>query len=126
MLFDSQAKGLMNKVTDAMRAIDSMVWIRAALTGADSRPIVFDSMRFADDYRYFRENRFYLVKVTAPLVNRLARLRSRGQEFDPDVDDDHAAEAELDRFEFDGEICNGGDTDHLNEQVLQTIASLGI
>src|SRR4051794_34749112 len=73
-LFDSDAKTLMNQVTDALRAIDQTVWLRAALREALSPPFIFDSMRFPQDYVRLRDEDYLLVRVEAPRQERIRRL----------------------------------------------------
>jgi dephospho-CoA kinase len=109
MLFQSESKTLLNQVTDALKAIDEHVWLRAALSeNVVGKPVVFDSMRFLSDYRFLRERGFSTWKITAPLEVRVGRLRARGQEFNPDVDDRHRGETELAGSAFDVVIDNGG------------------
>jgi dephospho-CoA kinase len=92
-LFQSESKTLLNQVTDALRAIDRAVWLRAALSvDTGNKPIVFDSMRFAGDYDFLRDRGFATWKIIAPRDVRLDRLRARGQEFDPLIDDYHSGE----------------------------------
>jgi hypothetical protein len=111
VLFNSEAKTLLNQVTDALKAIDEDVWLRAALVQAPpGRSIVFDSMRFASDYRFLAENGFATWKIVAPLDVRLMRLRLRQQEFDPVIDDNHRGEVELATYSFDVEVDNGSAT----------------
>lgn len=110
MLFNSESKTLLNKVTDALKAVDEEVWLRAA-TAADNgtTPIVFDSMRFACDYHFLTARGFSRWKVVAPLEVRIPRLRAREQEFDPAVDENHPAEIELETYHFDAILDNGKD-----------------
>jgi hypothetical protein len=97
----------MNRVTDALKQMDEDVWLNAALRSVDPMAeIVFDSMRFERDYRFFRERAFALWRIEAPLPVRLARLGLRRQEYDPAVDEKHRAESELDVFPFDLVIVN--------------------
>jgi cytidylate kinase len=76
-LFDSESKTLMNEVTDALRRIDPTVWLRAGLSGLrDDDPVVFDSMRFTEDYRYFHAHAYLLVDVRAPTSVKVRAARS--------------------------------------------------
>jgi cytidylate kinase len=107
MLFESESKALLNQVTDALKAIDENVWLRASLSDAPAnRPLVLDSMRFDQDYLYLRRKGFRMIRVDASLRLRVERMRWRGQEFDPATDDDHRSEVELDDYEFDYRIDN--------------------
>lgn len=107
LLFDSESKTILNKVTDALKTVDEDVWLRAALREyGPETPIVFDSMRFANDYHFLDARGFSKWKVVAPLALRVERLRQRGQEFDPEVDDDHPGENILSDYIFDITIEN--------------------
>lgn len=122
-LFGSESKELLNQLTIAMRKIDDEVWLRAALDGVeDGRPIVFDSMRFPEDYRYFKERGYSLWKVDAPVEIRAQRLAGRGQEFNADRDDDHPAESSLYDFDFDETFENPGSLDDLCGNVREAVA----
>ena len=112
-LFASESKSILNMVTDALKAIDPDVWLRAALSTLDGdRPVVFDSMRFAGDYAFLKEQGFQMWRVEAPLEVRVRRMKDRGQIFIPD-DDNHPAETELDSYQFDRVIENPNDDIHL-------------
>jgi dephospho-CoA kinase len=122
-LFGSESKTLMNEVTDALRRIDSHVWLRAGLADLRAdRPIVFDSMRFADDYRYFHVHAYVLVDVRSPIDLRVRRLEERGQLFDPFIDEGHPAESELESFTFDFTIDNTDDLSELWPKVEQMLS----
>lgn len=106
-LFGSESKTLLNAVTEKMKEIDPDVWLRAALVGVPSgAPVVFDSMRFVPDWNYLAKLGFKTIRVTAPQQLRIARLRNRGQIYDPDVDDLHPAEVELEHHHCDAVISN--------------------
>ncbi len=106
-LFGSDDKTLLNRITDALKAIDDEVWLRAALPPPDvSGPVIFDSMRFPADYDFLRAKGFQFWRVEAPLALRVERLVARGQQFDPECDDDHPAEVALAGHEFDLTIEN--------------------
>jgi len=107
LLFNSESKTLLNQVCDAMKAIDENVWLRTALsTIASGQLVVFDSMRFRNDYEYLSKQGFYLWKISAPLDVRIARLHERGQEFDPGIDELYRGEVELENYVFDSYIDN--------------------
>lgn len=66
-----------------MKAIDENVWLRRALsTVAPGQLVVFESMRFRNDYDYRSNQSFCLWKISAPFEVRIARLQECGQEFD--------------------------------------------
>jgi dephospho-CoA kinase len=118
-LFGSEGKSLLNRITIALRDIEADVWLRAALPDClPERPIVFDSMRFPEDYAYLKQRGFVLWRVEAPRELRIERLSHRGQDFDPAVDDDHPAEVSLADHAFDVTIVN--DTDSL-EALRRTV-----
>jgi dephospho-CoA kinase len=106
-LFQSESKKILNQVTDAMRIIDQNVWLRTALTLVpDDSLIVFDSMRFFNDYNYLKARSFSLWKVEAPIELRLERLYQRGQLYDLEEDENHITETELEKYTFDYTIDN--------------------
>jgi cytidylate kinase len=108
-LFGSESKAILNQVTDALKAIDPDVWLRAALLSfEEGKPAVFDSMRFANDYAYLQIRGFQMWRVEAPLKIRLARMQRRGQVVSLQ-DDDHPAERELDTYRFDQVLDNTED-----------------
>jgi len=126
-LFDSEDKTLLNKVTDALREIDSTVWLRAALRhlgDAPERPIVLDSIRFHPDYEFARQRGFVTVHINAPLEDRTERLRLRAQAFDPRVDDAHAAEQELAEMRFDFRLDNTRSRDEFEASVRELMLRL--
>ncbi len=122
-LFGSESKTLMNEVTDALRKIDREVWLRAGLANLqENQPIVFDSMRFAEDYAFFDARAYLLVDVRAPVDLRIQRLGQRGQPFNPALDESHPAESELDPFTFDFTIDNTGDLGELRRRIDQMLS----
>lgn len=105
-LFGTESKTILNKVTDALKAVDPDVWLRAALSSLEeARPAVFDSMRFATDYAFLQHRGFALWRIEAPLAIRLIRMGERGQIVSPE-DDKHPAEIELDGHRFDQLVDN--------------------
>src|SRR4051794_6597752 len=81
-LFADTSKATLNSLSDCMREIDQMVWIRLTLKGVGpSTAAVFDGVRFVSDYSYLRDAGFSLWSVRAPDELRHARLDERGQEF---------------------------------------------
>jgi dephospho-CoA kinase len=105
-LFGTDSKAILNRVTDALKAVDPDVWLRAALSSAPSdRPVVFDSMRFSTDYAFLKGRGFLTWRIEAPHNVRLDRMRERHQEVMPE-DDEHRAETELDQQVFDQIIDN--------------------
>jgi 5'-deoxynucleotidase YfbR-like HD superfamily hydrolase/dephospho-CoA kinase len=125
-LFRSEAKTLLNRITDCMREIDPDVWLRTALASAPpGRPVVLDSMRLANDYMFLRSHGFSLWRIDVPLQVRLKRLGMRTQEYDPEIDELHPTEFELDQHEFDYRIQNDSTTKaHLHSDIDRVMASL--
>lgn len=109
MLFHSESKTLLNKITDTIKKIDSYVWIKKAFSEIDdSKPIVFDSVRFLDDYNYLKSKKFLLVRIECSRELIVDRLNKRGQIIDIENDFIHNAETELDDIVFDYTIINDG------------------
>jgi len=108
-LFGNESKAILNQVTDALKALGPDVWLRAALSALEEdKSIVFDSMRFANDYAYLQNRGFRMWRVEAPLEIRLARMQGRGQ-IVSSQDDDHPAERELDSYRFEQLLDNTED-----------------
>ena len=117
-LFNSDAKTLLNRICDAMKEIDENVWLRRALLTIDPEQLViFDSMRFQNDYEYLSKHGFRLWKISAPLEIRMARLQERGQEFDPLIDELYRGESELENYYFDTYIDNSADFSTLYKNI---------
>jgi dephospho-CoA kinase len=111
-LFGTQSKTALNKVNDAMRAIDPNIWLRVALQELGTlplgAPICIDGMRFRSNVEYCRNNSFILVAIEASEETRMRRLEGRGQEYDQTVDTVHPSEAEIEDIAFDHVIRNDG------------------
>jgi dephospho-CoA kinase len=122
ILFDSEARKLLNEVTDAMKSVDNLVWLKAALRRAPSNlPIVFDSMRFISDYDLLSSRGYELWRIRASKETRWKRLHNRGQEF-LEVDDAHRAESEIDSYSYDATIDNeSGDLETLFSSIEATL-----
>ena|ERR1700755_1734547 len=105
LLFESESKSTLNRVSDAIRGIDENVWLRAALKD-QSPPIVFDSVRSKSEYFYLKDRGFHIWRVESSLQVRINRMRLRGQEFDPINDERHLTEIDLDDAPFDHRIIN--------------------
>ena len=117
-LFGREDKEILNYVSDALRAIDETVWLRAALINC-GRPehLVLDSLRYEPDLAFAREQGLVTVAVELDDAIRLDRLRERGQEFDPGADDAHVSERALGGVRFDHVIANDGSRSDLERAV---------
>jgi hypothetical protein len=110
MVFQSEHRTLMNQVTDLLKSIDEMVWLKAALAGAPAdRPLVYDSMRFTCDYNILRDRGFTVWAVATRDDLRHARLQARGQEYTAEIDETHSLEVELLQHEHDALLTNDDD-----------------
>lgn len=96
--FGTEAKAVLNHITDAFRSIDPGVWLKRALRDipADVDRIVIDSLRLREDCEFAIANGFEIWRIDSPLETRLKRLGLRGQEYDPLTDEYHPAETALD------------------------------
>jgi dephospho-CoA kinase len=104
--FGTDSKAILNRITDAFKAVDPDVWLNAALSSAAAdAPVVFDSMRFITDYTFLKGRGFFTWRIEAPHNVRLDRMRERNQVVTPE-DDEHRAETELDQEAFDQIIDN--------------------
>jgi hypothetical protein len=66
-------------------------------------------MRFATDYAFLKNHGFEMWRIEAPLAIRLVRMEMRGQVVRPE-DDEHRAETELDKYQFDRMVDNSEDS----------------
>jgi len=119
LLYQGEAKRELNRVTDALMTIDETLLMHAALSAMESTaPVVFDSVRYASEYRHLCAASFVIWRVEASLSVRLERLRSRGQAYHPDEDEAHLSETELDSAPQQSVIFNDRtDPIHLHRQV---------
>lgn len=78
LLFDSEDRALMIEVTQAIKKIDSDVWVKAALRNArDDSPIVFDSMRFKRDKQILISKGFRIWEIVCDSSIRRKRIKRR-------------------------------------------------
>src|SRR5688572_14015046 len=95
-LFGDESKAILNRVTDALRAIDPLVYIRTTLRESPlGQPLVFDSIRYRSDYEFAKKNGFICWLIHCPLEICVTRLNRRGQSFIVGKDDQHLSETEL-------------------------------
>ena len=123
-LFQSDSKEVLNSVTDAMKSIDNNVWLKCAVREAPkANATVFDSMRFATDFEFLRNQGYITIQVRASLNTCIRRLEQRGQSFNPGVDDLHPAEVELLGVIHDHVIDSENDDIDLAYKKLEEILS---
>ncbi len=110
ILFLHPTKEAMNRLTVALRSMDSLCVTSAALRQMSATAgVVFDSMRFKEDYSYFKAQGYVLVRIECDANVRAERLLSRGE-----VQDDRQlrelerdlTETDLDEKSFDLSIVN--------------------
>lgn len=105
-LFGEESKASAMKVTDALREIDSSIFLKAAMRGlAVDRPTVIDAIRFRSDVEIARQHAFALVRVHVNRDIQLQRLNERGQVMN-EPDHLHSSETELDEVEADYDLIN--------------------
>jgi len=110
LLFDNEDKCSTQLLDDALTQIDPSIFLRAALRPVNPiHGFVVDSLRFREDLALARELGCRIVRIIASPDLRLARLKTRGQNFDPSTDGLHRSETELDDAEVDFEIINDQD-----------------
>jgi dephospho-CoA kinase len=121
IVFGDESKAHMQQVTDALRTIDASIFLKSALRGINlDGPIVIDSVRFNSDLAVIDGKGFYLMRVQAPQLMRLERLRQRGQIY-AGADDFHVSEAESESFIVDGTVMNTGSLTDLHRQILSLV-----
>lgn len=126
ILFESESKSLLNKITDAIKQIDKNIWLKKALSEADNtRPIIFDSMRFSEDYDYFKSSGYVSIRIECHEDIIIERLNKRGQKIDPANDFAHKAETDLDGLEFDHTIMNNSSVDKFYEEIDSILEKSG-
>jgi dephospho-CoA kinase len=122
LVFGNEDRSLMNRVTELLKTIDELVWLKAAMANAPAgKPLVYDSMRFTQEYDYLRNEGFevWLVETREDLRHR--RLRARGQIYSPE-DETHALEVELSSHHYH-ELLNNDD-DLAAGTLVQRVAEL--
>lgn len=116
----------MNKVNDALRAIEPNIWLRVAMDDIrETNGLLIDGIRFKSNLDFCRERGFKLVRIDATLSTRMRRLKARGQEFNVESDANHAGETELQDETFDHVIRNDQDDSVAFRQQLDTIVARG-
>jgi hypothetical protein len=125
ILFQSEDKTNLNRLSDALLGIDKLLFLKAALSRAiPGKAVVFDSMRCVEEYDYLRNLGFRMVKVTCPVDSRTLHLAARGQVFVTGLDDLHLTETCLEGHDFHATIDNAKDVDYLYSCVDATMAAL--
>lgn len=110
LLFANEDKGSTQRLDDALTQIDPSIFLRASLRDVEAgEGFVVDALRFRSDLVIARDFGCRTVRIVAPDAVREARLKARGQVFDPLVDGLHRSEVELDDAEVDFEISNDAD-----------------
>lgn len=110
LLFDNEDKRSTQLLDDALTAIDPSIFVRAALRNvSDGDGFVVDALRFVDDLTLAKSYGCQIIRIVAPDDLRHARLKERGQNFDPLKDGLHRSETELDEVEVDYEVVNNSD-----------------
>jgi hypothetical protein len=108
----------------AVRDIDSDALVRLALRKIQSPTrftqsywtlphpgnpnYVVDDMRFPNEWWALKAEGFVIVRVTAPVVLRIDRLKATGK-FQEESQLEHASETAIDHLKADYEITNDGD-----------------
>ncbi len=115
-LFGTEDRTTLNRFNDAVRAIDPTVWLRKAIAIDSNSPIVFDSMRFQDDWNFFTNLNYQTWKIDCPQEVRWDRLRRRGQIF-TEEDELHPGECQLSQNSFNSVLINYDDQESLHRQI---------
>lgn len=106
--FDTEDKSTLQAISDGMRRIDSLVWLRAALREVPhgTENIVVDSIRTVEEHDNIRALGYVVWRVTSSQALRFERLMSRGQTYSLEKDEGHATEMSLDNVMVDLEFEN--------------------
>lgn len=106
LVFGNEHRKNLNSISLSLRTIDKSVLIEAALrTINEHEKIVFDSIRYLSDHRWFECNGYSLWNVDCPRKICIDRLKSRGQDFEI-ADLSHASEDEVANLRYDFTIEN--------------------
>ena len=117
-VFGEESKTSLNILSTKLREIDEDIWIHAAMRNATQDSlIIFDSIRYLSDYKYFRRNNFCIVKIESDPSLVVKRLEERGQIMSDD-DRAHPSEWEVEQQDFDFTIMNDGvDISSIDKQI---------
>jgi dephospho-CoA kinase len=114
-LFGDDSTEHLHQISDALRSIDSSIFLKGALRHLDKdKPCVIDSVRHSTDIALIKPLGFFLVKVEITDEKRIDRLQNRGQIYDLQRDVHHVVESEAVSFVSDFVVPNAG-----NEQALR-------
>lgn len=107
--FDTEDKSTLQAISDAMRRIDPLVWLRATLRAVPpgTENIVIDSIRTVEEHHKISALGFVSWRVTSPPSVRFKRLVNRGQTYSIEKDEEHVTETSLDNVTVDLEFENG-------------------
>jgi cytidylate kinase len=110
IIFGTVSKEQMNNLTKALRNMDTNCIIQAAFRFCNPRKgIVFDSMRFAEDYEHLKAAGFLLVRIDAVPAIRFVRLKLRNELFNANSLEEDLTETALDNLPYDIQIRNDSD-----------------
>jgi dephospho-CoA kinase len=106
--FDTEDKSALQAISDAMRRIDPLVWLRAAISAVPqgTENIVIDSIRTVEEYDNIYALGFVIWRVTSRQSVRFERLANRGQMYSVEKDEGHVTETSLDNVTVDLEFEN--------------------
>lgn len=125
LLFGDETTTHLHEITDALRTIDSSIFLRSALRNiTDSPLVVIDCVRFVSDIDILRSLNGFLIRIEASENIRIQRLAKRSQIYDLKTDGSHSADAEADTFFPDFNLINSGSMEALRlgvEEILRKI-----
>lgn len=99
---------LLQGIGQQLREIDPDIWVNKVLKDIESsqaRNVVISDLRQPNEYKALREAGFYIVRIIAPLEQRIERAKASGDKFDLKAFS-HETESHYMGFEVDGEIHN--------------------
>lgn len=106
----------------AVRGIDAYTWIRLwkERVRAATWPVVVDDLRFNNEYWAARGLGFVTVRITAPRLLRIDRLKASGK-WQNEEQLEHVSETELDYEPVDYSYENDGDKIKLAECLVKIL-----
>src|SRR5690606_34208025 len=115
---------------NVMREYDPDVWVRpvaraveSALDSKSTRGIVISDVRQANEYEWCKANGFTMIRVTAPLADRVKRAERAGDAFEL-ADLAHKTESYVDSFDVAYDVVNDGTLDELRTKIDEIVAGL--
>ena len=108
IIFGSEDKGNLNRISEKLREIDEHIWIEAAFRHVGGQgPVVFDSIRYISDHLCLTGRGYKTIRIVSGSRLSRQRLKERGQAISEE-DFRHRSEWEVNKCSFHATITNDG------------------